>query len=120
MKKTKQTTKESWEKVAKLFHDTYEEQAPFFGYITREDTREFNPKSNNGKLMIAVVKKIIRQLLAKQREEIEKELLRVVRKPNDMSIGDSKDFKRGFRQGFEVCWMRVKAKLKTHTTKKEK
>ena len=56
--------------------------------------------------------KFIRKLLAKQREEIEKELLRVVRKPNDMSIGDSKDFKRGFRQGFEVCWMRVKAKRK--------
>jgi hypothetical protein len=45
--------------LAKLFHDKYEEFAPFYGYITREDTREFNPDSNNGKLMIAVCKKVM-------------------------------------------------------------
>jgi len=46
-------------RLAKLFHDTYERLAPEFGYKTREDTKEFNPNSPNGKLMIAVCKIVI-------------------------------------------------------------
>jgi hypothetical protein len=46
------------EVLAKLFHDTYERLAPQFGYVTREETREFNPDSPNGKLMIAVCAEI--------------------------------------------------------------
>lgn len=42
------------EVLARAFHDTYERLAPQFGYETREDTREFDPKSKNGRLMIAV------------------------------------------------------------------
>jgi len=45
-------------KWAKLFHDTYETLAPNFGYITREDTREFDPHSPNGRLMIAVIEEL--------------------------------------------------------------
>lgn len=45
--------------LALKFHDTYERLAPSFGYTTREDTREFNPRSSNGKLMIAVCEDII-------------------------------------------------------------
>jgi len=40
--------------LAKLFHDTYEELAPSFGYETRTETRQFNETTPNGKLMIAV------------------------------------------------------------------
>ena len=40
--------------LAKHFHDLYEERAPLYGYVTREDTRTFDPKSPNGRLMIAV------------------------------------------------------------------
>ena len=47
------------QKLASLFHDTYETLAPSFGYETRKETREFNPKSTNGKLMIAVCKFIL-------------------------------------------------------------
>ena len=39
---------------AKRFHDTYERLAPQFGYVTRPQTRAFDPESPNGKLMIAV------------------------------------------------------------------
>ena len=38
-----------------LFHDTYEKLAPKYGYETRKDTKEFNPNTPNGMLMIEVV-----------------------------------------------------------------
>lgn len=50
------------EELAVLFHDTYERLAPSFGYTTRPDTREFNPASSNGKLMIAVCGEVLNQL----------------------------------------------------------
>ena len=40
--------------IAKRFHEAYERLAPEYGYETRHDTREFDPKSPNGKLMTAV------------------------------------------------------------------
>ena len=39
--------------LAVLFHETYERLAPSFGYETREDTKEFDKDSKNGKLMVA-------------------------------------------------------------------
>lgn len=45
--------------LAKIFHNTYEDLAPKFGYQTREDTRTFDPNSNNGELMVAVCDKIL-------------------------------------------------------------
>lgn len=47
------------EDVARLFHDTYEKMAPGFGYVTREETRVFDPESSNGRLMIAVCEQVI-------------------------------------------------------------
>lgn len=44
--------------IAKLFHDTYEKLAPDFGYETRKDTKQFDPFSNNGRLMIEVCGRI--------------------------------------------------------------
>lgn len=41
--------------IAKAFHDEYERLAPSFGYETRADTKQFDPASPNGRLMIAVV-----------------------------------------------------------------
>jgi len=57
-------------KWAKLFHDTYERLAPSFGYETREDTKEFDPNSKNGKLMLEVCSIVLSQ----QKQEIVKEL----------------------------------------------
>lgn len=46
--------------LARDFHDTYEALAPFYGYETRPETREFDPETPNGKLMIAVCAVILR------------------------------------------------------------
>ena len=40
--------------LAVRFHDTYERLAPSFGYETRQETRQFDPETPNGRLMIAV------------------------------------------------------------------
>ena len=45
--------------VALLFHEAYERLAPSFGYQTREETREFDPDTPNGQLMIAVVGEVL-------------------------------------------------------------
>lgn len=42
------------EKLARRFHELYEELAPVFGYKTRKDTKLFDKESDNGRLMIAV------------------------------------------------------------------
>ena len=40
--------------MATAFHETYERLSTEYGYETREDTKVFDPKSKNGRLMIAV------------------------------------------------------------------
>jgi hypothetical protein len=45
--------------LAELFHDRYEQLAPKFGYVTRMETRAFDPNSTNGRLMIAVCDEIL-------------------------------------------------------------
>lgn len=45
--------------LAVLFHETYERLAPTFGYATREETRQFDENSPNGRLMIAVCREIM-------------------------------------------------------------
>lgn len=42
------------ETTARRFHEAYERLAPSFGYETRTETREFDPTTPNGRLMIAV------------------------------------------------------------------
>lgn len=48
--------------LAWLFHQTYEKLAPSFGYETREETRDFDPGTPNGKLMLAVAEEVIKRL----------------------------------------------------------
>lgn len=50
------------EKLAVMFHDAYEYLAPLYGYETRKETRVFDPKSKNGKLMIKTCEIILVQL----------------------------------------------------------
>lgn len=61
MKETKQ--EQVAVNLAMKFHRYYEELAPDFGYETREDTREFDPQSKNGKLMVAVCDRILANLV---------------------------------------------------------
>jgi len=49
------------EELARKFHESYERNAPLFGYETREDTKDFDPESTNGKLMIAVCDEVFGQ-----------------------------------------------------------
>ena len=59
--------------LARRFHDVYERLAPEYGYTTRTDTREFDPQSNNGRLMIAVCGEVA----GEQQAEIERLRARV-------------------------------------------
>lgn len=59
------------EKIARQFHNTYERLAPKFGYKTREDTKDFDPESPNGKLMIAVCGEVVKQYADKKDTELE-------------------------------------------------
>lgn len=59
----------SAKELAKLFHDTYEKLAPHYNYETREETRQFDENSNNGKLMIAVCDFIIQRYYVGKRNE---------------------------------------------------
>lgn len=45
--------------IAKRFHNLYESLAPQYGYVTRADTKVFDPDSPNGKLMIEVCRQML-------------------------------------------------------------
>jgi len=66
------------ERWARLFHDTYETLAPEYGYETRPETREFDPTSSNGRLMMAVCANVVAELLASQAAEIERLRVEIV------------------------------------------
>ena len=55
--------------LAEQFHEIYERLAPSFGYETRNETRQFDPSTPNGQLMIAVCGEIARATLAAQEKE---------------------------------------------------
>lgn len=56
------------EELARRFHETYERLAPQFGYETRAETKQFDPTSANGRLMIAVAADLIESLVQKKQE----------------------------------------------------
>ena len=56
------------EKLARKFHEVYERLAPSHGYETREETRCFDPKSPNGRLMI----RVCGEVCGEQQDEIER------------------------------------------------
>jgi regulator of replication initiation timing len=47
--------------LAVLFHVIYERKSAEFNYVTRQDTRIFDPESPNGKLMLAVCDEILQE-----------------------------------------------------------
>lgn len=52
----------SAEGLARQFHEVYERLAPQYGYVTRPETRTFDPQHSNGRLMIAVCTEVLRSL----------------------------------------------------------
>ena len=109
-----------WEKIAFLFHNTYEGLAPKFGYETRKDTKEFDPESNNGKLMIATCKAVISKTLQQQREEIIKEIEGIVGVDESERWGDEWSFERGTNVGRNRLRKEIRERLKQITNLKEK
>ena len=57
------------EQIAELFHDTYKRLAPEFGYETRADTKQFDPDSKNGKLMVATCAAVLAHVRSKIKAE---------------------------------------------------
>lgn len=60
--------------LAVFFHDTYEHLAPSYGYETREDTKNFDPNSRNGQLMVAVSTRVIGKMLSEQNPSVINEI----------------------------------------------
>tara|TARA_R100000808_G_C2143785_1_gene151559 strand:- start:1737 stop:2042 length:306 start_codon:yes stop_codon:yes gene_type:complete len=60
------------EELARKFHEAYERLAPSFGYETRKETRDFDPTSANGKLMIAVCDEVAGDLEAENERLVAK------------------------------------------------
>jgi len=56
-------------KWAREFHNLYEHKAPLFGYETKQETREFNPESPNGRLMAYVCLNIVQQAREEDRKK---------------------------------------------------
>ena len=48
-------------RLARRFHEFYEQSAPFFGYKTNKETKEFDPESANGRLMAWVCFEIVKE-----------------------------------------------------------
>lgn len=59
------------ERIARRMHEIYEKTAPLYGYETRQDTREFDPDSPNGSLMIAVCGEVFAELRVELADEQE-------------------------------------------------
>lgn len=68
---------------AKLFHDTYERLAPDFGYETRLDTKQFDPFSDNGRLMIETCRIVIEQIRKADMERVFEEIKKYEAKVRD-------------------------------------
>lgn len=58
-------------RLARRFHEFYEQSAPAFGYETKKETKEFDPESSNGRLMAWVCYEIVK--------EEKKELIKKIR-----------------------------------------
>jgi hypothetical protein len=56
------------ERLARIFHEAYEKWAPLCGYETRLETRDFDPTTPNGKLMIATCGEVIATLQTSHNE----------------------------------------------------
>lgn len=70
-------------KLAREFHNLYEEFAPKFGYETRKETKEFDPTSPNGRLMAYVCYELVSQAKAEERERVVEMLAKIIDENDD-------------------------------------
>lgn len=77
------------ESLARLFHDEYERQAQKFNYETRTETRQFDPASANGRLMIAVCRTVMERMALHDRvTELEDAIRRLADQDATLSVID--------------------------------
>lgn len=62
-------------RLARRFHEFYEQSASAFGYETKKETKEFNPESPNGRLMAWVCYEIVKEEKIALLKHIEKKLI---------------------------------------------
>ena len=75
------------EAIARKLHDLYEALAPSYGYETRKDTRDFDPRSPNGQLMIEVCSEVFGELTA-EIERLREALEQIANEENYGLAGD--------------------------------
>lgn len=63
-------TPDSAMELAIRFHEAYERLAPRYKYETKPETREFDPQTPNGRLMIAVCREIIERNAMNNKEKV--------------------------------------------------
>ena len=97
---------------AREFHDLYEETAPMFGYETKKETKEFDTKSPNGRLMAYVCFNSIQQAIAEERERVRRDISAL--DGHYTNVTNEKDvYERGFAVGYDTGWNDVLLKLRT-------
>lgn len=79
-------TEEEIKQIVLNFHNIYEQNAKEIGYITRNDTREFDFDSLNGKTMYKTIKEIMNNYIPKQTIKYKIEELKKIRRPYDEPI----------------------------------
>jgi hypothetical protein len=88
--------------LAILFHNTYENLAPNFGYETRADTKSFETTTPNGMLMIAVCKEIIKW--QQERSYSEEEVKEIIK----LSCEKGMLIQRTINDKVKIPYMRIK------------
>jgi len=77
-------------RLARRFHELYEQSAPLFGYETKDETKVFDPESPNGRLMAWVCYEIVKEEKEKMADKIRKSKVweLVPNTPRKIMIGD--------------------------------
>lgn len=89
-------------RLARRFHEFYEQSAPFFGYITKEETKAFDPESANGRLMAWVCFEIIKE----EKQKVLKDIL-----PHPRKLLGSVEKNDVWREGYNKCLWDIKQKI---------
>lgn len=103
---------------AKLFHDTYESLAPDFGYETRLDTKQFDPFSDNGRLMIETCRLVIEQIRKADMERVveaigdRKSIQELIDSGDMTEVYQSHPINIGFKDGWNMCLTKVLSIIK--------
>jgi hypothetical protein len=89
-------------RLAKRFHEFYEQSAPAFGYKTKEETKEFDPESPNGRLMAWVCFQIVKE----EKQKVLKDIC-----PHPRKLLGSVEKNDVWREGYNKCLWDIKQRI---------